>query len=409
MLANISIVDPAARDPVRKATIVVNEGRITAIGRSPRRPPGARIIDGRGTFVVPGLWDMHAHLAALTPIGLAPERYVGYGVLGVRDMGGLADSLLPLKARILAGKRIGPDIVLAGPTLNGEQSADFHRQVVTDAETRKAVRDLKTLGVDFIKIHRAIGREAFAAIADETRRLGLPFSGHVPLAMSWIEGSSGGMRTIEHIQTMYENEQPDPARLSEQFADIADRLGGAYGDSIFAVLVHNGTFFDPTLVGYETSIARAASELAACRRAAFRRMKTLAAHAARSGVRLLAGTDVLERHGEMLLIELERLVEIGLTPQQALAAATTTAADAVQRRGRMGTSRRRSGIVSRARCKPARRHNASARAACRGLARPVDRCRGTGPLARWRRCSEVTSARLKLRAASRAFVSEPRL
>lgn len=187
VIANISIVDPAARDPVRKATIVVNEGRITAIGRSPRSPPGARIIDGRGTFVVPGLWDMHAHLAALTPIGLAPERYVGYGVLGVRDMGGLADSLLPLKARILAGKRIGPDIVLAGPTLNGEQSADFHRQVVTGAEARSAVRDLKALGVDFIKIHRAIGREAFAAIADETRRLGLAFSGHVPLAMSWIE------------------------------------------------------------------------------------------------------------------------------------------------------------------------------------------------------------------------------
>ena len=63
--------------------------------------------------------------------------------------------------------------------------------------------------------------------------------------------------------TKYENEQPDPTRLGGQVVDTADRLEGAYDDSIFAVLVHNGMFFDPTLVGYETSIVRAAPELAA--------------------------------------------------------------------------------------------------------------------------------------------------
>ena len=63
---------------------------------------------------------MHAHLATTDALGLAPEHYVGFGVLGIRDMGGFLDPLLSLRATIRSGKRIGPDIVLAGPTINGE-------------------------------------------------------------------------------------------------------------------------------------------------------------------------------------------------------------------------------------------------------------------------------------------------
>lgn len=331
VITNASIIDPAARVPLSQGSVVVQDDRVVAAGRSPRIPAGARLIDGRGKFVLPGLWDMHAHLAALTPIDSAPERYVSYGVLGARDMGGFPDSLFPLRAEILAGRRTGPLLVLAGPTLNSEQPAPFHRKLLTAEEARAAVRELKALGVDFIKIHRATNREVFEAIADETRHVGLTFCGHVPLVMGWIEASNAGMRTIEHIQTIYENEQPDPRLLAAQFIEIADRLDGPHGDAIFAVLVRNHTFFDPTLVGYEHTIEGAAPDLAARRRAAYARMKALAARAARAGVPIIAGTDVLERQGEMLLVELERLVEIGLSPQQALAAATTTAAEVAQR------------------------------------------------------------------------------
>ena len=162
---------------------------------------------------------------------------------------------------------------------------------------------------------------------------GLTVSGHVPLAMSWIEASNLGMRTIEHIQTIFENEQPDPKLLAEQFPAIADRLMGPHGDSIWATLKRNHTFFDPTLIGYEVNLDKAGPEIAARRRVAYARMKLLAGRSVRAGVPILAGTDVLERHGDMLLLELERLVEIGMTPQQALAAATTTASEAVLHHG----------------------------------------------------------------------------
>ena len=107
---------------------------------------------------------MHAHYAAITPIGRAPERFIAHGVLNTRDMGSLTDSMLPLRTDIAAGRRIGPEIVLPGMTLNGIQPAPFHRMVTTDAEARAAVRDMKALGADFIKVHRAIGREYLQGI-----------------------------------------------------------------------------------------------------------------------------------------------------------------------------------------------------------------------------------------------------
>ncbi len=333
VVANATIIDPSGSKPATQGTVVVERGHVVAVGRTPAIPRGARVVDARGKFLVPGLWDMHAHLAALTPVDSAPERYVGYGVLGVRDMGGFADTLFPLRGRIRAGDRIGPEIVMAGPTLNGEEAAPFHRKVVTDAEARAAVRELRALGVDFIKVHRAMGRPAFLAVIDEARRSGLTVSGHVPLALSWIEASNLGMRTIEHIQTVFENEQPDPKLMTGQFLQIADRLEGPHGDSIWAILKRNHTFFDPTLIGYEANLDKAGPEVAARRRVAYERMKRIAGRIARAGVPILAGTDVLERHGDMLLLELERLVEIGLTPRQALAAATTTAAEAVLHHG----------------------------------------------------------------------------
>ncbi len=331
VITNATVIDPAAAEPRRTATIVVENGRISSVGPARTYPRGAQMVDARGKFVIPGLWDMHGHLAALTPIGRAPERFVAHGVLNVRDMGGLPDSLFPLREAIRAGRRTGPELVLAGMTLNGIQPAAFHRQVTTADEARAAVRAMKAAGADLIKVHRAIGRDAFTAAIDEAKRLGLPLSGHVPLVMSWIEGSNAGMYSIEHIQTVFENVEPDPQKMVAQFTAIAARLDGTLGDSIFTTLRTNGTYFDPTLIGYETSIDRAAPAVAAMRRVAYEQMKRIAARAARAGVKVVTGTDVLDRHGEMLWLELERLVEIGMTPQQVLLAATATSAAAAGR------------------------------------------------------------------------------
>lgn len=321
-----TIIDPETGS-AKKADILIRGGRIAAIGRRIDVPHGARVVNARSQFVVPGLWDMHAHIASTSPPGRAPERYIGYGVLGIRDMGGHLDTLLALRTEIENGRRTGPNLYMAGPTLNGEQPADFHRAVRTDAEARAAVRELKAAGVDFIKIHRQTSSKAFFAIADEGAKQGLGFVGHVPLMLDWIAASNAGMRTIEHIQTMAENDQvkrSDP--VTTAFATL-DRLKSSRADEIFAVMARNHTYFTPTMVGYEATWKNNPPERAALKQKFYGEIKPLVLKASRAGVPILAGTDVLERQGDMLLTELERLVEVGFSPREALAAATTAPRD----------------------------------------------------------------------------------
>jgi Amidohydrolase family len=328
------IVDPSKAEPEFNATVLITDDRIATIDASLNPPKDARVIDARDKYIVPGLWDMHAHLAALTPIGVAPEHYVAHGVLGVRDMGGYLDQLTELKAEINAGKRIGPDIAMAGPTLNGPpQPAPFHRIVATSAEARAAVDELKEAGVNFIKVHRQTTREAFFAIADETKKQHLTFAGHVPLVMSWVEASNAGMHSIEHIQTIFENLEPDPSKLVGKFPELLKRLEGPEGDAIWKTMVKNGTWFDPTMVGYEDSIDAKGPEMGKLRHKAFAATKVLMQRAVRSRVPMLAGTDILERHGERLLHELELLVSVGMPPKEVLAAATVNPAAALDRDG----------------------------------------------------------------------------
>lgn len=330
LIEKVTLITPASGTPLQVASLYVKDGVIQSVGRKPRVPKGVKRIDGSGKFALPGLWDMHTHLAALNPIGVAPENYVGYGVLHVRDMGGHLDELLPLRDSINQGLRMGPTIILAGPTLNGEAPADFHRKVSTEAEARQAVRELKAVGIDFIKIHRATSREAFFAIADETSKQALPFAGHVPLVLSWIEAAQAGMHSIEHIQTIYENLQPDPKKVPLEFFRMNQRLNGTLGDSIFAVMNEHHTYFDPTLIGYQESFASVTPELAGRRKSAFEQMKKVTFKAYQAGVPIITGTDVLRQHGELLHAELLLLESIGIPRQDVLTAATLTSAQAAQ-------------------------------------------------------------------------------
>jgi len=318
------VVDPASSGDAVRADVLVVGDRIAGVGRNVRAPAGARRVDVTGRYLLPGLWDMHAHVAAEGPVGDALEDYVRNGVLGIRDMGGRSEEILALRDEVAAGRRFGPTMVVAGPTLNGTQGGDFHRAVANAAEARAAVRELAAQGVDFIKIHRQLSREAFFAIRYEARALDLPFGGHVPLALDWIDASDAGMRTFEHIQTIVENELEagvDPVRAT---FDALERLGGARGDSIFAAMARNRTYWTPTLTFYRTSWAGDSPERRALKQRAYASMSPLVARAARAGVPILAGTDLLERRGAGLLDELDQLVAAGLTPRQALAAATAT-------------------------------------------------------------------------------------
>jgi Amidohydrolase family len=129
--------------------------------------------------LIPGLWDMHVHLGNAAEAAL--PLLVASGITGVRDMGSPSFEVLRRwRTEALAGLRVGPRIVAAGPILDGGAPDSNRLTVRNEFEARRAVDHLAEVGVDFIKVHEHLSRETYFAIADEARKLNIVFAGHVP-------------------------------------------------------------------------------------------------------------------------------------------------------------------------------------------------------------------------------------
>lgn len=197
-ITDVTVIDVVTGARRAGVTVLIKGDRITAIEPKITIPRGASRVDGKGKFLIPGLWDMHSHHQGTGADSL--DLFVAKGVVGTRDMGGDADFILPLRERIKAGAVLGPEIVAAGPILDDAPPAYPYRIRVRNAqEARQAVHDLKQRGVDFFKVHDHTPRAVFFAVAAEAPKVGLPFAGHVPIGVKVEEAADAGMRSIEHL------------------------------------------------------------------------------------------------------------------------------------------------------------------------------------------------------------------
>src|SRR5258708_5679694 len=201
ILTHVTIIDATGGPAKPDMTVVIVGDRIVAIGKvkKVRIPKGSRSIDARSKFLIPGLWDMHVHIGTE-----AFDRdsylslFVANGVTGIRIMAGAPQHHFWRK-EVEAGSLLGPRMVIASPYIDGPKSF-LPRAVKVDneAEARAAVRRVKRGGADLAKVHDTLPREAYFAIIDEAKRLGLPVEGHVPASITAKEASEAGQKSIEH-------------------------------------------------------------------------------------------------------------------------------------------------------------------------------------------------------------------
>jgi imidazolonepropionase-like amidohydrolase len=234
----VAIVDTASGAVRPNRSVTIEAGMVTAISPDAVSPPGARVIDARGKYMVPGLWDMHAHHQLSGEESL--PVYVATGVTGTRDMGADLDFILRLRELTASGRLLGPRIIAAGPILDNFPGVPLRMSVQTADDARAAVRTLKERGVDFIKVHDRTPREAYFAIADEAKRLNLPLAGHVPRGITFEEALKVEQRSIEHLASF---------RLYSQCSG-----GGTYSAErckpFFESLAKSGVWQTPTLVSW---------------------------------------------------------------------------------------------------------------------------------------------------------------
>lgn len=323
LIRDVAVVDPAS-GVVRPGWDIATRGRvIVAVGPDLHPERNAVVVDGRGMYAIPGLWDVHVHLAGLDPLPRAPEQLVASGITSVRDMGGRTGELLRLRADIRSGSRVGPAIVAAGPTLNGAAHADFHRVVATPADATGAVQEIRAAGFDFVKVHNALAPETFFAICDAAKAAGLTVAGHVPHGVTTQEASERGLASLEHVEVLMETEIYRRDHPAPGIGEALATLDGPEGRALFDTMRRNGTAFTPTLAAYrafvegqDTAQGRAMGERL------YSHLAQLVPQAHAAGVLILAGTDSRSNVGGSLHRELALLVAAGLAPLEALRAAT---------------------------------------------------------------------------------------
>jgi len=216
VIDNVSVVDATGTPPQTHRTVIVREGKIEEIRDSAesirKKLPGIH-VNGTGKFLIPGLWDMHVHMVFgdWFPRGkeVTLPLFIANGVTGVRDMGGELEVLQQWRKEITAGTLIGPRMVISGPMLDGPQPR-FPSSIAikTPEDGRHAVDDLKRRGADFIKLQSLIPRDAVFAIADEARKQGISFVGHVPDSVRASEASNAGQKSFEHLIGIFEASSP---------------------------------------------------------------------------------------------------------------------------------------------------------------------------------------------------------
>jgi cytosine/adenosine deaminase-related metal-dependent hydrolase len=356
-IVRVNVVDVLDGRITPNSTVTIRGQTIASVARNGAPPAGAQVVDGQGKFVIPGLWDMHAHMEMTGESSL--QLYVANGVTGIRDMGSALDLILNLRAATASGRTVGPQIVAAGPILDDAPGDwPFRLRVRNPDEGRAAVQLLKRRGVDLVKVHNHTPRDVFFAIAEEARQQKLPVAGHVPLTVTIQEGVDAGMASIEHLsedgrvwkacsggaqyradacRPFFEMlarrrvwQTPTLLALSElpvmgTPASAISREQMAYASKrLLEMHAGNQSFFakQPEVVGILKNLAAAG--------------KVVTRDMAMAGVGILAGCDAMIA-GFCVHDELAAMVAGGMTPLAALQAATVNPARHLGRESTLGT------------------------------------------------------------------------
>jgi imidazolonepropionase-like amidohydrolase len=396
-IVGATLIDGSGSPPLPDSTVIVDGDRITHVGPSRDTHPmeGVTIVDARGTFLIPGLTDMHVHV--YTRDKWHPELYLAAGVTSTLDLGGQLPDVTAYRAAVDSGARLGPRTFFTGPLLEeGDVFAGFasFSRHVDAARIETEVDGLARAGVDGIKLYITVRPETARRACVRAHEHGLPVFMHQHATWG-AEAAEAGVDSVEHLNVFgalapRELWPPDPGRMTpfeyggwmwNWIGDLDPRAD--HVRRLYDALIAAGTALDPTLVlsasrlgalgddvgdtsmdnpertpllpllpapvaeelvgrwkERRTAAAGASTRAKDRTRRAWQNMLSLVGGFHRAGGRVLAGTDcpnVAIVSGYSLHRELELLVRAGLPPLDALLAATRYPAERLGKADRLGT------------------------------------------------------------------------
>ncbi len=376
-----TLIDGTGENPVRDAVVVIEGNRIEQVGTmgSISYPAGARVINGEGKTILPGLIDAHVHISAyMHPL------FLHYGVTTIVDTANPTDWILAQREALRRGRIVGPRLfatgdIIDGPPENTNQAtlalrSDYRIHTHTVEEARQAARDLIRKGVDALKVYEGLGTESLKAVVEEAHNAGMEVVGHVHDAR---DAALLGMNFIEHMDPIIHSTLGDPARMQailEERGSIRNALADvdpSLFDPLIELLVSNGVYFNPTLTRPQPDSrewhdvagnllrdpstrfitdARREHWLAQVQAGrttpdteSVRKTREFIRRFAQAGGRIITGPDTGARSsatnlaGLAMHVEMEALVNSGLTPMQAILASTKWPAEFMRKEADLGT------------------------------------------------------------------------
>lgn len=361
----VSVVPMSSNAVLADQTVVVRGDRIVALGPAADTavPEGATRIEGKGRWLMPGLADMHVHTWSTDDFPL----FLANGVTTVRNMFG-SEMQLAWRQQIEAGELLGPTMITAGPIVDGDPPVWPGSTVLTDpAQAEQVVLEQSRAGYDFLKVYAGLKLDVYDALVTAAKAHHMRFMGHVPDAVGLEHVIAAGQGSIEHLDGFAALAQAadspfagktdsrlmlrawkhvDDARLAE----LADRCAknGVWNCPTLVVLEKwvgpeaaqaqmarpEMKYVTPVLLGFwspeNSYLTRLPAEVLDQVAGGDADRKRCVGVLHQHGARILAGTDMGNPFvvaGWALHEELANLVQAGLSPYEALRAATSGAAE----------------------------------------------------------------------------------
>ncbi len=341
---NVTVIPMDRERTIANQTVIVRGDRIVTVGAAAttRIPRGAKRVDGRGRFLLPGLAEMHGHIP---PPNAPPDLianvlflYVANGITTVRGMLG-SPGQLELRERARSGAITSPTLYLAGPSFNGNS-------VNSPADAERMVREQKAQGWDLLKVHPGLTGEEYDAMARTAREVGIRFGGHVPADVGLLRAIASGQETFDHLDGYIELLEGTRAPLdSVRLASIVRTTREANAWVVPTSALWETLLGVPTLEtlkafpelrympasmvsswvkAHENRLTSPQFDSVVARQTAANRVTLLAAlH--RGGVRILMGTDAPQQFsvpGFSLHRELRKMAQSAMSPYDIIATGT---------------------------------------------------------------------------------------
>jgi imidazolonepropionase-like amidohydrolase len=328
------LIDGRGGPPVADAVVVIKGDQIVDAGpRETKLPAGARLIKAGGLTLLPGLVDSHFHLDRDDEL---PALYLNHGVTSVRDPGAWIEAYDAVRK----ANRPTPRLFLAGPHLDSPPPAyPDDAFIVRDAEeTRAAVNRFIAQGASVIKVYFRLPLGLIRVAAETAHERGVPVTAHLEIVDA-RDAIRAGVDGIEHVTSL--GTALLPPQVAEKYRQgvIADNnfrregryrvwsdidLSSSRTKALLDLLVEKQTFISPTLAVFERRAGDA--ETTATHVKAFQQMMAFVGKARHAGAHLVVGSHSSVPHAERgwaYAREMELLVESGLTPMEAIVAATS--------------------------------------------------------------------------------------